>query len=518
MRFDLVLVGLTMSIGIIAMIIFILTFVNRRRFHGYWGVPLLFFLNMIYAFGYAFELASEPLLLKIVFNHVQNIAIPFLAVTWLFIAKRSTNLRIKFSWKKDIWYLVIPILLFVTSQLHYFTDLNWYYNEVKLIEIQGLFDYEMRVMILGKSFLHYIGQAYSLIIIGFVAYLYINRALKVKGIQKSQAFGMAICSVLASVLVIPAFFTSETSNIDLTLYYLSVIGYLILYTMYHYEFLILKPLANKSLFSDANSPILIFDDKFDLVDWNTKVDLFDFVVPEYQKSVDQVIVYPELVLAIKKTVPFSFDYKNMHFVVESLDLKRKASSVGYVVHFLEMSIFADRLNKLDYLATHDSLTNTLNRTAFYEKINQYFDRIDNINETYAIIIFDFDDFKSINDQYGHLAGDFVLTETLKKVSDSLPKDSLICRFGGEEFLIFIQDILLSNVIDYAENLRLLIENLIMNYKEYTINVQVSIGLCSSSKAIDYNIESLIEKADRALYQSKRTGKNKVSLFQESMTK
>lgn len=184
----------------------------------------------------------------------------------------------------------------------------------------------MDVLILGKAFMYYVGQTYSLIIIGYVAYLYIKRAIEVEGIQKKQAIGLAASSVLASLLVIPAFFTRYTSNIDLTLYYLSIVGYLILYSVYHYEFLTLMPLVNKSLFKDANAPILIFDDKFDLVEWNSKVSEFDFIVTQYQNKINDVIKLPKLVESIKLIHPFSFDYKKKHFVVEILDLTNKTES------------------------------------------------------------------------------------------------------------------------------------------------------------------------------------------------
>lgn len=101
MHYDLILVALTVSIGLTASIIFILTFLNRKKHRGYWGIPILFLLHAIYAFGYALELSSETLLLKIVFNHVQNIAIPFIAVTWLFVAKRFTRFSQKLIWKKN---------------------------------------------------------------------------------------------------------------------------------------------------------------------------------------------------------------------------------------------------------------------------------------------------------------------------------------------------------------------------------------------------------------------------------
>jgi len=513
MHFDLLLVSITISISVVAIIIFSVTFFNRKKFHGYWGVPLLFLLHGIYALGYAMELSSDTLLLKIIFNHVQNIAIPFIAVTWLFVAKRFTNQRLKFVWKKEIMYLIIPFILFIASQLHYFTNIGWYYGNYWLENFQGLFGYEISVLILEKSFLYYLGQAYNIIIIGYVAYLYIIRSKEVNGIQSKQALQMAICSVLASVLVVPAFFSPNTSSIDLTLYYLSLIGYLILYTVYHYEFITLMPLVNKSLFSDANAPILIFDDKFDLVEWNSKVDVFDFIKPEYQQKIDKVISLPNLVEAIKQTKPYSFDYIQMHFVIDVLEMKNKSSlSVGYVVHFLEMSIFADKLNKLDYQAKHDSLTDTFNRNGFIEEFNQRLHILNNEDGLFSLLMYDFDDFKGVNDQYGHLAGDLVLKETSQLIFNSLPKDAILCRYGGEEFLVFIPNISLSDSLTYAYHIRDLIEKHPITYQDKLINVQISVGLYNSTKLKVESLENLIEKADKALYESKRTGKNKVSSY------
>jgi diguanylate cyclase (GGDEF)-like protein len=443
---------------------------------------------------------------------VQNFAIPFIAVTWLFVAKRFTSYSNKLFWKKELLYMIIPILLFISSQLHYFTPINWYYNTYEIIQYQGFFGYSIDILILEKAFMYYVGQAYSLLIIGYVAYLYIKRALEVKGIQKKQAIGLAISGILASILVIPAFFSRYTSNIDLTLYYLSIIGYMILYSVYHYELLTLMPLVNKSLFKDANSPILIFDDKFDLIEWNSKVSVFDFIVPKYQNKINEVIKLPKLVESIKLIQPFSFDYNDKHFVVEVLDLVNKNEKpIGYVVHFLEMSIFAERINKLDFLASHDQLTNTLNRNGFYDRFNHFIENID-VDSAFTFLMYDFDDFKDVNDYFGHLGGDLVLKETSKLISEFLPSDSLLCRFGGEEFLIFIPHITLLESLDLAEKMRVLIENQNLIYQGKTIKTSISIGIYNCTKSIDSNLDSLIEKADKALYKSKKEGKNKVSTF------
>lgn len=176
-----------------------------------------------------------------------------------------------------------------------------------------------------------------------------------------------------------------------------------------------------------------------------------------------------------------------------------------------MSIFAERINKLDYLASHDQLTNILNRNGFYDRFNHLIETIDS-ETTFTFLMYDFDDFKDINDHYGHLGGDQVLKVSSKIVSEFLPQDALFCRFGGEEFLVFIPNISLSESLNLAEEMRKLIENQNLIYQDKSIKTTASIGLYNCSKSVDSNLDSLIEKADKALYRSKKDGKNKVSSF------
>lgn len=512
MRFELILVGLTFTIGIISTVIFLVTIRFRRKFHGYWGVPLLFLLNAFYALGYGFELASDSIQFKIIFNHVQNIGIPFIAMIWLLIAQRFTQRTKKISLKIILINLAIPLLLFVTSQLHYFTNLNWYYSTYELVEVNFLGS-SMTVLLLGKSFVYYLGQAYYAVAIIIVTYLYTNRALKVSGIQRNYSIVLASCSILSLFLVLSSFFSSKTSAIDYSLYILSAIGYVIFYSIYHYELFTLKPLANQSLFFESNSPIMIFDDKFDLVEWNKQVKILNFVTPKYQYHIDNVISNADLVESIKLVRPFSFDIEDKHYVVEVLELKGKDSrSIGYVIHFLEMSIFVDRLNKLDYMATHDSLTNTYNRSAFNDKVNHFISNNNNIDLSFALFIYDFDDFKLVNDQYGHLAGDRVLIEVSDLIMKNLPSEAVFCRFGGEEFIIFIPNIDFDSTKNLADNLCEMVRDYKVEYQSFVIQSQISVGVLHSKVASNMQIDSMIDIADKALYQSKRTGKNKVTIF------
>lgn len=512
MRFELILVGLTFTIGIISTVIFLITFKFRTKFHGYWGVPLLFLLNAFYALGYGLELASNSIQLKIVFNHVQNIGIPFIAMTWLLIAQKFTQRNKEISLKTKLLNLTIPLLLFITSQLHYFTNINWYYSSYELVDI-NMFESSLTVLQLGKSFVYYLGQVYYAVAISLVTYLYTKKALKVTGVQRNHSIVLASCSILSLFLVLSSFFSSKTAPIDYSLYVLSAIGYVILFSIYHYELLTLKPLANQSLFFESNSPIMIFDDKFDLVEWNKQVKIFNFMTPKYQYHISDVISNVDLVESIKLVRPFSFDVDDKHFVVEILELKENDSKpLGYVIHFLEMSIFVERLNKLDYMATHDSLTNTYNRSAFNDKVYHFINNVNNIDKSFALFMYDFDDFKLVNDQYGHLAGDKVLIDISDVILRNLPYESVFCRFGGEEFIIFIPNIDFDSTKKLAENICRTVRDYKVEYNSFMIQSQISIGVLHSKVSSDMQLNNMIDIADKALYQSKRTGKNKVTIF------
>lgn len=128
----------------------------------------------------------------------------------------------------------------------------------------------------------------------------------------------------------------------------------------------------------------------------------------------------------------------------------------------------------------------------------------------VIAMLDLDYFKSVNDNYGHLAGDEVLKATSKCLSSSLRDLDYICRYGGEEFLVMLPKTTLDDSYKVMERVREGIEQSIIDFGETEIKVTVSIGL--SSFEAGKSLEDLISQADEALYAAKLKGRNQVIAY------
>lgn len=159
------------------------------------------------------------------------------------------------------------------------------------------------------------------------------------------------------------------------------------------------------------------------------------------------------------------------------------------------------------LSMQDQLTKLFNRQGMYttlEKSESF-----NNAEKITVAMFDIDDFKAVNDKYGHKIGDVVL----RRFADILKKNlkSLVCRWGGEEFVvIFPNDDI---VFDDFENVRNIIKNSEFNIKDIRFNVTSSIGISSAHNFNVKDIDVLITQADAALYSAKNSGKNKIELYE-----
>lgn len=160
-------------------------------------------------------------------------------------------------------------------------------------------------------------------------------------------------------------------------------------------------------------------------------------------------------------------------------------------------------NKLYNESIHDVLTGVLNRKALMERIDDY----NNKNKSLGIIMIDIDNFKVINDTYGHLVGDQILKEFTAIISNTIRKSDFVGRYGGEEFLAVIPDLDVDEVKTIAERIRKNIESETFHIGSLSLKITASLGvyvLTEKSK-----IEDAIKLADDALYEAKKSGKNRV---------
>ncbi len=155
-------------------------------------------------------------------------------------------------------------------------------------------------------------------------------------------------------------------------------------------------------------------------------------------------------------------------------------------------------------AFYDELTKIFNRSKFNEMLEYEIERKNRYGYDLSLIIFDIDNFKQINDTYGHLKGDQVLKEVSSIVKNSVRSTDLVARWGGEEFAVLLNSCSLENAVKVAENIRKNIEKF-FQLKELPITCSFGVA---EFKEYDTK-ESFIHEADKALYKAKNRGKNRV---------
>ncbi|MBW2480966.1 MAG: diguanylate cyclase [Deltaproteobacteria bacterium] len=164
---------------------------------------------------------------------------------------------------------------------------------------------------------------------------------------------------------------------------------------------------------------------------------------------------------------------------------------------------------IEHQAMHDALTGLLNRRAVFSDLEQELSRTQRKSEPLSLIMADLDHFKSINDTYGHQAGDAVLEETARRMHACVRPYDKVGRIGGEEFMIVLGDCGRAEGLEIAERIRKSIGDQGFEFDGEKIRATVSLGVATTIANQTFEKDLLISAADKALYRAKRDGRNTV---------
>jgi diguanylate cyclase (GGDEF)-like protein/PAS domain S-box-containing protein len=200
------------------------------------------------------------------------------------------------------------------------------------------------------------------------------------------------------------------------------------------------------------------------------------------------------------TYPILDDDKNVTYVIEyTRDISDRKRSEEEKKNLI---------NELEQLSRTDGLTDLLNRRALIDILDYDFNRAARYKSDLSLMICDIDYLKTMNDTYGHLAGDVAIKTVSETLGSMLRASDILGRYGGDEFLIILPETTLAGAEELAERIRKKTEETDVQVSDDTvIRLTLSIGISDNSNAD--NADELISIADEALYISKRTGRNRI---------
>ncbi|EAT17077.1 sensor domain-containing diguanylate cyclase [Desulfuromonas acetoxidans] len=209
-------------------------------------------------------------------------------------------------------------------------------------------------------------------------------------------------------------------------------------------------------------------------------------------------------------------HKQGHRVPVSVRISVLTDETGAVIGAAEL--FSDisdhranelRVKELEQLALVDKLTQLANRRYIESQLEKHLTEFRRTQLPFAVYFFDIDHFKQINDTYGHDAGDTVLKFLAKTLIDNGRAFDIYGRWGGEEFIAIIRNLDGENLLTFGERLRMLVEQSYLKWGEHRLAVTVSLGGTLAQN--DDTLDSLIKRADRLLYTSKKNGRNRLTI-------
>lgn len=194
-----------------------------------------------------------------------------------------------------------------------------------------------------------------------------------------------------------------------------------------------------------------------------------------------------------------------------VEIIKDITDSGFITNINDgnLEVINKEVHKINQYIITDELTGVYNKRYMNKRLVKDMENNVEDNTCLGVMIIDIDDFKKVNDIYGHVVGDSVLKEFSKLIYENIRKDSdWIARYGGEEFIVVINNIKQGRLYEIGETLRKKIEDNVFKYKNISVKITASFGIkCICRKY--HTVYEIIEEADKNLYIAKSLGKNRV---------
>ena len=472
--------------------------------------------TFFYSLGYAFELASGDRAGMLFWNKIQYLGISFIPVFWLLLASRYSG--------RDSW-LIKPIeaVLFLLSVLTFLFNIT---NDLHHLFYTGISldaDGSYPALVLRGGPWYWVHIAYSNLALLTGNAILIGSFRHSRTPYRRQAAIMVAGSVVPWLALFIYLLGISPNHLDTTPLGLMITGVILAWGLFRFKIFDLAPVAKESVFASIKDGAVVLDPQDRIVDFNPAARR---ALPELSSRVaglafkDAVQSRPELHRLFEPggreetdlRIPEGDTARFYHAVLSPI-LNRHKRTVGRILLLSDTTDHMHLVAKLHELATIDDLTGAFIRRHFLELGRREMVRAHRYGRPISLLIIDIDHFKTINDTWGHEAGDAVLRAICRAFRAALRSVDLLCRHGGEEFAVLLPETPPEQARAVADRLRTTVgENPVKISGGQDVRITVSIGISGWDKTGEDKIEDLLRKADQAMYQAKAAGRNGIQLL------
>ena len=471
----------------------------------------------------SFELLSRNPQAVIISAKMTYLFISVAPVLWIGFAFQYTGKEHWLSFPRFLLFWIIPSLTFMfaqTNELHGLIWVDW-----RVISVNKDL-YFLNVPSYGSWFWVHVFYSYILIFLG--AFLIGRQYFNAAEIYRQQSRWL-IAGVIVPLTFNFAYILRLIPNLqkDFSSLAYAFAGIAFSIGIFRHGLLDIMPIARNMILENMQEGMFVVDQEGRLLDVNpiaqelllsNKDNIIGVMLEEYLPEIKPLLQKKEQSSRlIEFTLERNGSEKNFEAKMSGLRSKN-GKCLGYLIVVLDITERKRLYQEVAILASKDSLTGLNNRRHLLELAQQELDRSYRYQHPVSLLLIDVDNFKNINDSYGHLTGDLVMTVFSDFLKKTLRSVDIIGRFGGDEFMVVLPETSLETALKTGERLCSLIQNEACQTDAGNVKITISVGVSGENtvkKGAD--IYMLIDQADRALYQAKSLGRNQVTV-EDDITK
>ena len=493
----------------------------------------------VWAFCYAMITLSPTLEDKIFWLKLENIGILTVPSFWFLFVLHYTQFDGWLNKFTSALFFVIPVIalaaIFNPSWFHHF------YSSVQpLSENQG-------PLVISRGPVYYLSLAQSYILYLTGIGLLLWRFIQYRNVFRRQVF-ILIGAVLIPFLInlfyqfAPGIIPEHSVRIDLTPISFTITAFLLSIVIFGLRLFDLIPIARYKVLENIPQMVFVIDAQDRVLDANIVAQ------NSLEKSLDEIVggdvievfrQWPELINRFLTTHEAHEEIqipgdppRTLEIIVSALynrfkqlegriivahdvtHRKRLENELKYANVILEKQLedIKQLREELQEQAIRDPLTNVYNRRFLADAMDRELAQAGRSEKPASVVILDIDFFKQFNDTYGHRCGDYVLQYMAKFLGERIRRGDVLCRYGGEEFVVFMPNAPMGAAYQRAESWRNEIANTFIDYEGLHLKTSFSAGV-AGYPAHGTDSDLILRAADKSLYQAKNSGRNRVVLFQ-----